>query len=171
MALRNIILEGDPTLEKPSREVTAFDDRLHTLLDDMWETLYNAHGMGLAAAQVGVLRRVAIVLGERPSADDAEEWEEVPIELINPVIVEQEGEETDMEGCLSMPGLIGMVPRPRRVKVRAQSRAGEWFEIEHEGFTARVICHELDHLDGKLYTELTDDIISLDELLDEEDDV
>ena len=159
MALRTIIQEGDPTLSKQSREVTAFDDRLHTLLDDMWETLFDANGIGLAAPQVGVLRRVALVL-EIKGDPETEEIEELAHELINPVILEQEGEQVGYEGCLSVPDVMGLVTRPARVKIRAQNRAGTWFEIEGEGLTARAICHELDHLDGKLYTRLTDELIS-----------
>ncbi|MCL2588718.1 MAG: peptide deformylase [Oscillospiraceae bacterium] len=160
MAIRNILKDGDPTLNKQSREVTVFDERLHTLLDDMWETLELANGVGLAAPQVGVLRRVALVLDIRVTDD--EELEEVALELISPSIIEADGEQTDYEGCLSIPGLMGMVTRPRRVKVRAQDRFGEWFEIVGEDLTARALCHELDHLDGKLFKRLCDELISTD---------
>ena len=169
MALRNILQEGDPTLTKPSREVAAFDDRLHTLLDDMWETLYEVEGIGLAAPQVGVLRRVALVMEYSLDPDDEDVERECPIELINPVIIEQDGVQEGYEGCLSVPGLMGLVTRPQRVKVRAQNRTGAWFEIEGEGLTARVICHELDHLDGKLYTRLCDELIDPAELFDGEE--
>ncbi|MCL2563311.1 MAG: peptide deformylase [Oscillospiraceae bacterium] len=168
MALRNILQEGDPTLSKSAREVTAFDDRLHTLLDDMWDTLFDANGIGLAAPQVGILRRVALVL-ELNGDTETENLEELTHELINPVIIEQDGEQEGYEGCLSVPGMMGLVTRPQRVKVRAQNRTGEWFEIEGEGLTARVICHELDHLDGNLYTRLAPELISVDDLPDEEE--
>jgi len=164
MALRNILEKGDPTLEKPSREVTAFDDRLHTLLDDMRETLFVANGIGLAAPQVGALRRAVLVLDlsalpEEDEAEDEEEYEEVVLELINPVILETKGEQEEYEGCLSVPGLVGLVKRPSWVKVRAQDRHGVWIEVEGEGLMARALCHELDHLDGKLYTRLTKELI------------
>ena len=169
MALRNIIQEGDPTLTKPAREVTAFDERLHQLLDDMWETLFDANGVGLAAPQVGILRRVALVL-ELNGDEESDELEELTHELINPVIIEEEGEQEGYEGCLSVPGVMGMVKRPLRVKVRAQNRQGEFYEIEGEGLTARAICHELDHLDGKLYTRLCDELIPAVDAPDEEED-
>ena len=165
MATRDILTQDDPTLTKPSREVTAFDDRLHTLLDDMRETLFQANGVGLAAPQVGVLRRVVLVLDltMEPDEDEDDELEmeldDLLIELINPVIVEEEGEQESYEGCLSIPGLVGLVTRPARVKVRAQDRTGDWFEVEGQGLTARALCHELDHLDGNLYTRLCDELI------------
>ena len=166
MAIRNILQEGDPTLTKPAREVTAFDDRLHILLDDMRDTLELANGIGLAAPQVGVLRRVALVLKL------SEETEQL-IELVNPVIIEEHGEQEGSEGCLSIPGVLGEVTRPQRVKVRAQDRNGAWFEVEGEDLTARALCHEIDHLDGKLFTALCEELINLDDLddlLDWEDD-
>jgi len=169
MALRTIIQEGDPTLAKPGREVTDFDDRLHTLLDDMWETLFDANGIGLAAPQVGVLRRVALVLDCSQEPDQTETLEEIALELINPVILAQDGAQEGYEGCLSVPGVMGFVTRPQWVKVRAQNRMGEWFEVEGEGLTARAICHELDHLDGKLYTRLTAELINAAELPEEEE--
>jgi len=156
-----ILQQGDPSLEKTSREVTNFDDRLHTLLDDMRETMENANGVGLAAPQVGVLRRVALVLDIQEVHDEDENvppFTETLIELINPVILEADGEQTAFEGCLSIPGVQGSVTRPNRVKVRAQDRHGAEFEVEGTDFTARVICHELDHLDGKLYTRLCDEL-------------
>jgi len=166
MAIRNIIQQGDPSLEKISREVTNFDERLHTLLDDMRETMDEAHGVGLAAPQVGVLRRVALVAAVRES-EDGEITEEI-IELINPVILESDGEQEGLEGCLSIMDMHGFVKRPSCVKVRAQNRHGEHFEIEHTDFTARVICHELDHLDGKLYDRLCDELFDLNDLLESE---
>ena len=154
MALRKIALQGEECLTKVCRPVTEFNDRLHTLLDDMAETLEEAGGVGLAAPQVGILRRVCIVLNE----DD-----EI-IELINPEIVYTEGEETALEGCLSVPGKWGIVTRPNVVRVRAQDRYGRPFEVEGEGLTARAFCHEIEHLDGHLYTEHIDHFLSEEEL-------
>ena len=144
MALRTIVEQGDPCLGKVCREVTAFNSRLHILLDDMAETLRSANGAGLAAPQVGVLRRVCLVLDE---ARDGY------IELVNPVILSREGEQTGIEGCLSVPGKWGLVSRPQRVRVRAQDRNGQWFETQGEGLTARAFCHEIEHLDGHLFVE------------------
>ncbi len=142
MALRNIITEGNPTLNKVCRPVTAFDERLATLIDDMKETVVHANGVGLAAPQVAVLRRVVVVdLGEEI------------VELVNPRILEQEGEQDGLEGCLSVPERYGMVKRPMRVKIEAQDRHGDWYEYEGEDLIARCFCHELEHLDGHLYTE------------------
>ena len=148
MAIRNILTEKDPTLRKKSRMVTEFDGRLHTLLDDMRETLIQADGVGLAAPQVGVLRRAVIVLNG-----------DICIELINPEIIKTEGEQTDPEGCLSVPGVCGTVKRPYCVKVRAQDRNGSFFEVGGEGLVARAFCHELDHLDGILFTDKVIDFI------------
>ena len=142
MAIRNILKDGDPTLRKVSREVTKFDDRLHTLLDDMRETMDAANGVGLAAPQVGILRRVVVV-------HTGEEY----IELINPVITEVKGEQSDAEGCLSLPGVCGTVLRPYYVKVEAQDRFGAFFDIGGEGLTARAFCHEIDHLEGILFSD------------------
>lgn len=143
MATRQIIERGDETLGKVCRPVTSFDARLHQLLDDMRETLELAHGYGLAAPQVGILRRVCLVTG----SDDA------VIELVNPQLVETSGEQGGYEGCLSVPGLYGWVKRPAKAKVRAQDRHGNFFEVEDEGMTARCFCHEIEHLDGHLFTE------------------
>lgn len=154
MALRKIALQGEECLTKVCRPVTEFNDRLHTLLDDMAETLEEAGGVGLAAPQVGILRRVCIVLNE----DD-----EI-IELINPEIVYTEGEETALEGCLSVPGKYGEVTRPYVVRVKAQDRDGQWFEVEDEGITARCFCHEIEHLDGHLFVEHTDHLMEGEEL-------
>jgi len=155
MALRRIIERGDECLTKVCRPVTEFNKRLHQLLDDMAETLADANGAGLAAPQVGVLRRACLVLDE-----DTEEY----IELINPQIISQSGEQTGLEGCLSVPGKFGIVTRPSRVRVRAQDRDGNWFEVEDEGLTARAFCHELEHLDGHLFTEHVDHLLSDEEL-------
>ena len=159
MALRNILKEGDETLSKRCRPVTDFNTRLHELLDDMSETMMAANGVGLAAPQVGILRRAVIVL-----ETNVPEGEEYIIELINPEIVEADGEQDGPEGCLSVPGAYGMVKRPNRVKVRAQDRNGQWFEVEGVDLTARAFCHELDHLDGHMFTELCDHIMSDEEL-------
>lgn len=144
MALRKIVVQGEDCLNKVCRPVTDFNRRLHMLMDDLLDTLSEAGGAGLAAPQVGVLRRACVVMD-----DDTEEY----IELINPSIVEQSGEQTGPEGCLSVPGKWGLVTRPNYVRVRAQDREGNWFEVEGEGLTARCFCHELEHLDGHLYTE------------------
>ena len=156
MALRNIVTVGDPVLNKTCRKVTLFDRRLHELLDDMADTLEEANGVGLAAPQVGVLRRAVLV-------DDVEGDLGV-IELINPEITHSEGEQTDAEGCLSVPGEYGIVTRPQKVTVRAQTRHGKWFELEAEGLLARAVCHELDHLEGHLYTEIAERMLSKEEL-------
>ncbi len=143
MALRNIVKKGDECLNKKCREVTDFNGRLHKLLDDMRETLIESNGVGLAAPQVGILRRVVLVMDT--NNDD------VIIELINPEIIETEGEQEGPEGCLSVPGVWGIVKRPYWVKVKAQDRNGEWFEVEGEGLTGRCFCHEIDHLSGVLF--------------------
>ena len=155
MATRKIVLQGDEILTKVCRPVTNFDERLHELLDDMKETLIQANGAGLAAPQVGMLRRITVVLN-----DDDE-----ILELINPEIIYTEGEQTGPEGCLSVPGKFGMVTRPEFVRVRAQDRNGNWFEAEGYDLTARCFCHELEHLDGHLYTEHIDHFLSDEELM------
>ena len=142
MALRKIMTEEEPALHKRCRPVTEFNWRLHRLLDDMKETLIDAEGAGLAAPQVGILRRVAVV-------DVGDEM----LELVNPELVETSGEQEGPEGCLSVPGKFGLVKRPYYAKVRAQDRYGHWFEAEGEEIVARCFCHELEHLDGHLYTE------------------
>ena len=153
MALRNILTEGNPSLYKKSRPVVKFDDRLHLLLDDMKKTLLDAEGVGLAAPQVGVLRRLFLV-------DTGEEI----LECINPEIVETSGEQIGLEGCLSVPGKYGVVKRPNVVKIRAQDRNGEWFEAEGEELIARCFCHEYAHLDGQLYTEVAERMLTNEEL-------
>ena len=155
MALRKIVEQGDECLTKVCRPVTEFNSRLHELLDDMVETLADANGAGLAAPQVGVLRRVCIVMDE-----DSGEY----IELINPEIVAQSGEQPGLEGCLSVPGKWGIVTRPNVVRVRAQDRDGQWVEVGGEELTARAFCHEIEHLDGHLYTEHIDHFLSEEEL-------
>ena len=146
MATRNIVEWGDETLGKVCRPVTKFDQRLHELLDDMRETLEAAQGYGLAAPQVGILRRVALVT----ASDDT------VLEIINPEILSESGEQEGYEGCLSVPGLYGWVKRPNRVKIRAQDRNGNFFEAEEVGMSARCFCHEIEHLDGHLFTERVD---------------
>ena len=143
MALRTIMTQEQPTLHKLARPVTKFDERLHMLLDDMAETLHEANGAGLAAPQVGILRRVFII-----DVDDRG-----LTEFINPEILETSGEQDGAEGCLSLPDQWGMVKRPSHVKVRAQDRNGAWFELEADDLAARCICHENDHLNGHLYSE------------------
>ncbi len=153
MALRKMVYIEDELLRKKSRPVEKFDERLHRLLDDMAETLAQANGVGLAAPQVGILRRVVIV-------DTGEEI----LELVNPTLVETAGEQCGAEGCLSVPGKYGLVKRPNYAKVRAQDRDGNWFEAEGEELIARCFCHELDHLDGILYTEIMERFLTDEEL-------
>ena len=153
MALRNIVKKGDDVLTKMCRPVEKFDEKLCTLLDDMYETMEDANGVGLAAPQVGLLRRIVVIdVGEGR------------LELINPEIIKTSGEQDGAEGCLSFPGEFGMVKRPMKVRAKFQDRNGEWYEIEAEELLARCIMHETDHLDGKLYV----DIMSR-ELFDEDD--
>lgn len=154
MAIREIVTQGDPVLNKVCHPVTQFDQKLWDLLDDMHDTLAQSNGVGLAAPQVGILRRVVLVIN----------GEDRVIELINPTIVHTEGEQEGLEGCLSVPGKWGVVKRPMRVRVRAQDRNGNWFEEEDEELTARCFCHELDHLDGHLFSELADRLYTSDEL-------
>ena len=160
MALRNILKQGDETLAKRCRPVTDFNARLHELLDDMAETMLSANGVGLAAPQVGVLRRAVVVLETNVPEGEPDRV----IELVNPQIIDADGEQDGPEGCLSVPGSYGMVKRPSRVRVKAQDRNGSWFEAEGTGLTARAFCHEIDHLDGHLFTELCDHILSDEEL-------
>lgn len=142
LALRNIREDGDPILRKKARPVTDFNDRLFDLLDDMAETMYDAPGVGLAGPQVGVLRRVVVIdVGDGL------------IELINPEITYEEGEQIGEEGCLSLPGFCGIVKRPAVVKVKAQNREGKWCLYKGEELKARCFCHEIDHLDGILYKD------------------
>ena len=154
MGLRKILTDKDPSLHKVCRPVEKFDGRLHKLLDDMVETMQDAHGVGLAAPQIGILRRVVVV----DTGDGV-------LELVNPTLLETSGEELGPEGCLSVPGKYGLVKRPYYAKVRAQDRNGDWFEAEGEEIIARCFCHELDHLDGIVYTEVMERFL-LDEELD-----
>ncbi|MGN1468351.1 MAG: peptide deformylase [Ruminococcus sp.] len=157
MAIRQIVKEGDPVLNKKCREVVKFDDRLAMILDDMKETLALAEGVGLAAPQVGILRRIVVVdVGEGP------------IELVNPVITEQSGEQEGLEGCLSCPGEWGITRRPMYVTVKAQDRNGKEFTVSGEGLLAKAFCHELDHLEGILYKQIAIRMVNPAELEDAE---
>lgn len=153
MGLRKILTTDEPALHKVCRPVEKFDWRLHKLLDDMRETLAQANGVGLAAPQVGILRRVVVV-------DTGEDI----LELVNPELLETDGEQEGAEGCLSVPGKYGLVKRPYYAKVRAQDREGQWFEAEGEEIVARCFCHELDHLDGIVYTEIMERYLTEEEL-------
>ena len=154
MGMRKILTDKEPSLHKVCKPVTKFDWRLHKLLDDMAETLEEANGVGLAAPQVGILRRVVIV----DTGDGI-------LELVNPTLGETSGEQTGPEGCLSVPGRYGLVTRPNFAKVSAQDRDGNWFEAEGEELIARCFCHELDHLDGILYTQVMDRFLTEEELV------
>ena len=158
MGLRKILTDKDPALHKVCRPVEKFDKRLHKLLDDMAETMQDANGVGLAAPQVGILRRVVVV-----------DTGEGILELVNPTLLETDGEQVGAEGCLSVPGKYGLVKRPYYAKVRAQDRNGDWFEAEGEELIGRCFCHELDHLDGIVYTEVMDRFLTEEELQYDED--
>ncbi|MEE1327740.1 MAG: peptide deformylase [Oscillospiraceae bacterium] len=158
MGLRKILTDKDPALHKVCKPVEKFDWRLHKLLDDMRDTLIDSNGVGLAAPQVGILRRVVLV-------DTGEEI----LELVNPVMLETDGEDVGPEGCLSVPGKYGLVKRPYYAKVRAQDRFGDWYEAEGEELIARCFCHELDHLDGIVYTEVMERFLTEEELQFDED--
>ena len=153
MGIRKILTDKDPALHKVCKPVENFDRKLHKLLDDMGETMRDANGVGLAAPQVGILRRVVVVdLGDEI------------LELVNPTLVETDGEQEGAEGCLSVPGKYGLVKRPYYAKVRAQDRNGQWFETEGEELIGRCFCHELDHLDGILYTQVMERYMTEEEL-------
>ena len=156
MGIRKIVEIGDETLRKHCKRQEKFDRRLHILLKDMADTMYKAEGVGLAAPQVGILRRVAVV--------DITEDHSGLLELVNPEIVERDGSQTGRGGCLSLPGRQGVVTRPMKVKVKYQDRNGDAYELETEGFEARAICHELDHLDGTLYIDVMDRELSEEEI-------
>lgn len=163
MALRNVVIKGDKALTKVCRPVTKFGPRLNQLLDDMADTLMNENGVGLAAPQVGILRRAVLVIETNVDIEAGEE--EYIIELINPEIIETSGEQTGAEGCLSVPGEYGIVTRPEYVKVRAQDRNGQWHEYEGTGLTARCFCHEIDHLDGHLFLEKCERMLTDEEII------
>ena len=155
MALRNILKEGDERLRKKSRPVTDFNERLWTLLDDMYETMKDG-GVGIAAPQVGVLRRAVVIdVGEGKH------------ELVNPVIVEQSGDQCGGEGCLSIPGQDGLVHRPAQLRLKAQDRYGKPFELEAEGYFAVAVCHEVDHLDGILFIDKAERMLDPEEIVEE----
>ena len=153
MAIRNIIKEGVPFLNKKCRPIEKFDNKLGMLLDDMLETMYKFDGAGLAAIQVGILRRAVVIdVGDGP------------VELINPVFLEQSGEQECIEGCLSLPGQWGITKRPSHVKVRAQNRKGDYFELDAKDYLADACCHEIDHLDGILFKSHVVRMLSKEEL-------
>ncbi len=158
MGLRKILTDKDPALHKVCKPMVNFDSRLFRLLEDMRETLIDSGGVGLAAPQVGILRRVVLV-------DTGDEI----LELINPSIIAVDGEQTGAEGCLSVPGKYGLVTRPYYVKVRAQDRHGNWFEAEGEELIARCFCHELDHLEGIVYTQVMERYLTEEELMMDEE--
>ena len=158
MGLRKILTDKDPALHKVCKPVEKFDAKLHKLLDDMRDTLLDSGGVGLAAPQIGILRRVVVV-------DVGDEI----VELVNPTMLETDGEQGGPEGCLSVPGKYGLVKRPYYAKVRAQDRYGEWFEAEGEELIGRCFCHELDHLDGIIYTEVMERYLTDEELGYDED--
>ena len=161
MALREIVVDGDPILRKKSRPVEKFDQKLHILLDDMADTMYfENRGIGIAAVQVGILRRAFVV----DVGDDHGK-----LEFINPEIYEREGAELGMEGCLSCPGKSGYVERPTRIRVRAQNRFGEEFDMEAEGLLSVCICHEYDHLDGILFIDKVVEVEEEEETVAEEE--
>ena len=173
MALRKVIHEGDPLLRKRSKEIKEITDHIRTLAEDMWETMYEANGVGLAAPQVGVLRRLVVIDVTEPEAEEEESAEEVEVAepsppdlpeitkyiLINPEILEVSEETmTSKEGCLSVPGMVGMVERPVWVKARAMDIDGAPFEVEGDGMLAKALLHEIDHLEGVLYTDIAESI-------------
>jgi len=161
MATRNILRDDDPGLLKKSRAVTEFNQRLHILLDDMKETLIKANGLGLAAPQVGVLRRAVLIVD---TDIEAESPEDQIIELINPQILDIDGIQTGREGCLSVPGVYGIVTRPDSVTVEANDRYGNSFELSGTQLTARAICHEVDHLDGVVFTSKVERYLTEEEI-------
>lgn len=152
--IKQILQKEDPALHKKCHPITKFDGKLAALLSDLTDTLKDAGGLGLAAPQIGILRRVVIVM------DDDESF----LELVNPEIVSQEGEQEGFEGCLSLAGMYGVVKRPMKVKIKAQDRTGAAVEYEREGVTARCFCHEIEHLDGHMYYEHTDRLFTEDEV-------
>lgn len=158
MAIRNVRKIGDPVLNKVCKEVRDINDRTRELIDDMFDTMYEADGVGLAAPQVGILKRIVVI----------DVTGEDPILLINPVILSTDGEQTGYEGCLSVPGKAGVVTRPNHVKVKAYNADMEEFTLEGEELLARAICHELDHLDGKLYVDCVEGELMNTEDLNEE---
>ena len=159
MGIRKILTVEEPALHKTCRPVENFDSKLHKLLDDMRQTLIDSEGVGLAAPQVGILRRVVLV-------DNGEEI----LELVNPEILETDGEQIGAEGCLSVPGKYGLVKRPYYAKVRAQDRNGNWYEAEGEELIGRCFCHENDHLNGIVYTQVMERFLTEEELNSEDEE-
>ena len=161
MAIRNIREDGDEVLRKKCKPVEKMTERLSTLIDDMFDTMYEANGVGLAAPQVGVLRRIVVI----------DTYEDNPLVLVNPEIIESDGEQVGPEGCLSLPGLQGDVARPEHVVCKALDRDMKEITVEGEGLLARAICHELDHLDGILYKDLAiDGLYKVERVSQEESD-
>lgn len=157
MAIRNLRYEGDPILRKTSKEVKEVTPKIRELIDDMLETMYEANGVGLAAPQVGVLKRIVVIdVGEGP------------LVMVNPQVVKTSGSQTGDEGCLSVPGKAGTVTRPDEVTVRFMGEDGEWYELEGRELLARAVCHECDHLDGKLYIDIVEGELH-DTVMEEED--
>ena len=161
MAIRNIVKKGDDILRKKCREVSEVTDRIRLILEDMVDTMHSELGVGLAAPQVGIMRRMFVA---EPVPESGNIYY-----MINPEIYEREGSQVGEEGCLSVPGLVGTVERPEKIKMRAQDIDGNWKEYEFEGFEARVMCHEYDHLEGILYTDKASNIY--DPALDYEEEV
>ena len=160
--IRKILQKDDPVLHKVCHPVTQFDGKLAGLLEDLTATLEHANGLGLAAPQIGILRRVCVVMDQ----------DETYLELVNPQIVEQEGEQEGLEGCLSLPGKWGYVKRPEWVKVKAQDRTGAWLEVEGTGLTARCFCHECDHLDGLMYvSKVEGELMDVEPIEEEEEEL
>ena len=160
MALRTVLTDDHPSLRKVCRPYTEFGPRLHQLLDDMKETMLEENGVGLAAPQVGIIRRACVVLETNVPEGEKEYF----IELVNPEIVSADGEQEGGEGCLSFPGRYGVVRRPMHVVVKAQDRNGEFFEVEGEGLTARAFCHEIDHLNGQVFIDKAERMLTEEEL-------
>ncbi len=158
MAYLNILTDSDPILRKKCRPVEQISTRTLTLLDDMLDTMRRANGVGLAGPQVGILRRIVVIECEQGEV----------YELINPVIVERIGSQTGREGCLSLPGKCGIVTRPMKVTVEATNREGKRFRVTGEGLLARAFCHEIDHLDGKLYTDIAEHMLTEEEMEQED---
>lgn len=155
MAIRNIVKKGDEILNKNCKPVTEFNEKLWALLEDMHETLKESNGAGLAAPQIGIIRRIALILIE-----DGEPY----LELINPVIIKKSGRQREIEGCLSCPNVFGYVKRPKKCVVKAQDRNGNFFEVSLSDLSCRAACHEIDHLNGHLFTELVDEYVDPDEM-------
>lgn len=164
MALRTIREMGEPCLEKVCKPVKEMNDRTRELIEDMLDTMYDAQGVGLAAPQVGILKRIAVI-------DVGEEYMDGPLVLVNPEVIETDGEQIDYEGCLSLPGKVGKVTRPNYVKVRAYDEELEPYEVEGEALLARALLHEIEHLDGHMYVEKVEGpLLSSEELQDMQDD-